>query len=214
MTDLTVDFQTDVCELPPPQLPTAATLADALRKRASARNFSPDALTLEQLSALLWAAFGINRPDNGHRTAPSARNWQEIDVYTVTADASYRYDAAHHRLELVKAADLRATTGRQDFVASAPLNLVYVADYERMPDVSGDDRAFLAGADAGCIAQNVYLYCASTGLATVVRALIDRKALALALGLRPSQHIALAQSVGWPASQLGERWSMTVPHNV
>lgn len=214
MTKVSVDFQTDVCELPPPKLPTAATLVDALQKRSSARSFSSDELSLEHLSALLWAADGINRSDNGHRTAPSARNWQEIDVYAVTAEGSYCYDPVHHRLLLVKATDLRAATGRQDFVATAPLNLVYVADYDRMPDVDVGDRAFLVGADAGCIAQNVYLYCASAGLATVVRALIDRKALALALGLRPTQHIALAQSVGWPVNHSIEHWPMTLPLDV
>jgi SagB-type dehydrogenase family enzyme len=197
MSKVNVDFQTDACKLPQPQLPAGATLVDALKHRASTCSFAADEISLEQLSALLWATFGIIRQNSRHRTAPSAHNWQEIDVYAVTADGSYRYDLADHRLLLVKATDLRAATGRQDFVGTAPLNLVYVADYDRMPDVDVGDRPFLVGADAGCIAQNVYLYCASAGLATVVRALVDRKALALALGLRTTQHIALTQSVRW-----------------
>jgi SagB-type dehydrogenase family enzyme len=200
MTDLTLDLQTDVCELPEPVLPTATTLAEALSRRSSSRSFDARTLSLEQLSALLWAAFGINRRSSGRRTAPSAHNWQEIDIYAVTADGSYRYDPARHRLDLVRATDLRAATGRQDFVASAPLNLVYVADFERMLNVQEEDRAFLVGADAGCIAQNVYLYCAAADLATVVRALVDRRQLAMALGLRPTQRIVLAQSVGWPVT--------------
>ena len=133
-------------------------------------------------------------------TAPSARNWQEIDIYAVLPEGAYRYDAVSHQLLLVKAEDLRSATGMQDFVASAPLNLVYVADFSRMHDASAEERHFLAGADAGCIAQNVYLFCAAADLATVVRGLIDRGRLAAALGLSPTQRIALAQSGGSPAA--------------
>jgi SagB-type dehydrogenase family enzyme len=157
-------------------------------------------VTLEQLATLLWAGFGINRRDSGGRTAPSAHNWQEMDVYACVEQGCFRYDAREHRLARVKADDLRAATGRQDFVATAPLNLVYVADFARMAEASDEERTFFAGADAGCIAQNVYLCCAALGLVTVVRGLIDRARLAAALGLRPTQRIALAQSVGWPAA--------------
>lgn len=114
-------------------------------------------------------------------------------------EGCYRYDARAHQLLLVKAQDLRAFTGTQDFVATAPLNLVYVADFARMTDATADERGFLVGADAGCIAQNVYLYCAVAGLATVVRGLIDRRALARELSLPTTQRIALAQTVGSPA---------------
>ena len=158
-------------------------------------------LSLETLSALLWAGFGINRPDQGGRTAPSAHNWQEIDIYAVLAEGAYRYDARAHRLLLVKAEDLRRHTGTQDFIATAPLNLVYVADFARMVDAQDEERRFLAGADAGCIAQNIYLYCAGAGLATVVRGLIDRHVLAHALNLTATQRIALAQTVGYPGPQ-------------
>lgn len=165
------------------------------------RTFLPDTLSLDTLSALLWAGFGINRPDKGGRTAPSAHNWQEIDIYVVLAEGVYRYDAGANRLLLVKAEDLRRHTGSQDFVATAPLNLVYVADFSRMVDAQDEERRFLAGADAGCIAQNIYLYCAGAGLATVVRGLIDRRMLAHALNLTATQRIALAQTIGYPGLQ-------------
>jgi SagB-type dehydrogenase family enzyme len=152
----------------------------------------------QTLSNLLWAADGVNRPGSGQRTAPSAHDWREIDVYVVTADGAYRYDAPGHVLQRVAAGDFRHLTGVQDFVATVPLNLVYVADFERMSGVGAEDRAFYSAADAGFIAQNVYLYCASAGLATVVRGLIDRHALGAALGLGEQQHIILAQSVGYP----------------
>jgi SagB-type dehydrogenase family enzyme len=143
---------------------------------------------------------GVNPPESAGRTAPSAHDWQEIAVYAVMAEGAYRYEAKEHRLLLVKAEDLRALTGIQDFVAAAPLNLVYVVEFSRMANAREDERGFLAGADAGVIAQNIYLYCAGTGLGTVVRGLIDRRRLAETLGLKLTQRIALAQTVGYPRS--------------
>lgn len=180
----------------PPPVPTSMSLGQALERRSSTRAFLPDELSLSALSALLWAACGVNREQQGGRTAPSAHNWKEIDIYVVLAAGAYRYEPRTHRLFLIRVGDLRARTGLQDFVATAPLNLVYVADLGRMTEVDVQDRPFLAGADAGCIAQNVYLHCAAAGLATVVRAMIDRQHLAQALGLPATQRIALAQTVG------------------
>jgi SagB-type dehydrogenase family enzyme len=199
MSTIALNLETDTVALPQPTLP-AVSLKQALDARHSARAFRPDPLPLETLSALLWAAFGINRRASGGRTAPSARNWQEVDVFVVLAEGAYRYDATGHRLLLVKAEDLRSATGSQDFVGSAPLNLVYVADFSRMTDATPDERTFFAGADAGFIGQNVYLYCAAAGLATVVRGLVDRRRLSAALGLSSTQRIALAQSVGQHAA--------------
>ena len=101
-------------------------------------------------------------------------------------------------LDFVAAGDLRAATGVQTFAAEAPLNLVYVADYAKMQGASAEQRDTFAAADAGFIAQNIYLFCAAEGLATVVRALIERGPLAKAMRLRPDQHVVLAQSVGRP----------------
>ena len=200
-TMATMDLDRVIAEsiyLPPPALSSPATLAQALAGRQSGRAFRPDPLPLAVLSALLWSANGINRKNSGGRTAPSAHNWQEIEVYAVLPGGAYRYDAPVHRLCRVSADDLRGATGSQDFVASVPLNLVYAAEFARMREASDEERTFLAGADAGCIAQNVYLFCAGAGLATVVRGLIDRGRLAEVLGLPQTQRIALAQSVGYP----------------
>ncbi len=188
---------TPVIKLPAPS--GDGELMRALRARKSSRAFAPRPLPRETLGNLLWAAFGINRPQSGGRTAPSAHNWQEIDVYAAFADGAYRYDARAHALTPVVAKDVRALTGVQDFVATAPLNLVYVADFARMADASAEDRLYFAPADAGVIAQNVYLFCAANGLAAVVRGLVNRKDLAPALSLRREQRIILAQSVGFPA---------------
>jgi SagB-type dehydrogenase family enzyme len=186
-------------ELPPLPEAQGGELIQALRTRRSTRAFKSAALPSELLSALLWAAFGINRPRSAGRTAPSAHGWQEIDVYAALAEGLYRYDAAVHALRLAVQIDVRAHTGMQDFVAHAPLNLVYVADFSRMLDASEQERTFFAATDAAVIAQNVYLYCASAGLGTVVRGLVDRRKLAAAMRLRPEQRIVLAQTVGFPA---------------
>lgn len=196
MSTIALNLETDIVVLPPPSLFPSLTLEHALKNRRSWRAFLPDALSLEMLSALLWAGFGVNRAERGGRTAPSAHDLQEIEVFAVLPEGAFRYDATNHRLLLVKAEDLRKDTGLQDFVATAPLNLVYVADFARMHGARPEEREFLAGADAGCIAQNVYLFCACVGLATVVRGLIDRRRLASALGLSPTERVALAQSVG------------------
>jgi len=182
--------------LPAPQTDGGKPLMQALKLRASARAFAPDPLPPQTLANLLWAAWGINRPQEGKRTAPSARNWQEIDVLVVNASGAYLYDAAGNALKPLVAGDFRALTGVQDFVKDAPFNLLFIADTSRMQ--GSQDPQPMAYADAAFIAQNVYLFCASEGLAVVVRASFDRPALAKALKLRDNQLIVLAQTVGFP----------------
>ncbi len=184
-------------ELPPPKTHGGMHLLEALSKRQSSRDFSPDALPLPLLSGLLWAAYGRNRADGG-RTAPSALNAQEIDVFVALPTGAYRYDAAAHQLDLVAGSDLRRVTGYQDFVDEAPLDLVFVADHTRMSLVPAGQREAYAYVAAGAIAQNVYLYAANSGLATVIRAWIDRDAIANSLGLTHDQQVLLSQTVGYP----------------
>jgi nitroreductase len=172
-------------------------LMQALGTRRSAREFAPDPLPLPLLSGLLWAAFGVNRPDGG-RTAPTAINAQEIDVFVALPAGAYLYDASKSALTLVAATDVRRVTGYQDFVDEAPLDLVYVADHTRMRMVPARQRESYSSVAAGAICQNVYLYAASNGLATVIRAWIDREAIAEALGLTHDQQVLLSQTVGYP----------------
>ena len=185
-------------ELPKPDMEGGKPLMQVLKARQSGREFSAEKLPPQVLSNLLWAAWGVNRPDSGRRTAPSASNRQEVEIYVTTAEGLYLYDAKAHRLQPVLTKDLRAATGRQPFVGEAPVNLVYVADYSKMGKGSDEDKALTAGADTGFISQSVYLYCASEGLATVVRGMVDRPALAKAMNLRPDQRIILGQTVGYP----------------
>jgi len=181
-----------------PQVEKGKPLMQVLTDRSSSRSFSTEKLSVQELSNLLWAAFGVNRTDMGKRTAPSALNWQEIDIYVATADGLFLYDAKKHMLNPILSQDVRALTGRQDFVKDAPVNLVYVADFSRMGKAAKDDKELYSATDTGFISQNVYLYCASEGLATVVRGSIDRQALAKVMKLRSDQKIILAQSVGYP----------------
>jgi SagB-type dehydrogenase family enzyme len=187
-----------IVKLPAPQIDRGRPLMEVLGDRQSRRTFDPRPLPEQEMSNLLWAACGVNRPESGKCTAPSALNWQEIDVYVATAEALYLFDRREHTLTMISDKDIRALTGQQGFVAEAPVNLVYVADYSRMGRGSEQTKAMYSAADTGFISQNVYLYCASEGLATVVRGSIDREVLAEAMGLGENQKIVLSQTVGYP----------------
>lgn len=182
--------------LPPPHTDAGLPLMQALGRRGSQREFLPEALAPQQLSDLLWAAAGINRPGLGGRTAPSAMNSQEVRLYAALPGGLYRYEPEAHALTMTRASDVRAVTGYQDFVDTAPMDLVYVADHARMSLVPAAQREAFAYAAAGAMAQNVYLACASAGLATVIRAWFDRRALTEAMGLSNEQQVLLAQTVG------------------
>jgi nitroreductase len=184
-------------DLPAPQKTGGMPVMEALSKRATARAFDSQDLSTQQLSNVLWAAFGVNRPD-GKRTAPSAMDHQETDVYVLLKQGAYVYDAKANRLAPVLAEDIRALGGKQDFVKDAPLTLVFIADLAKMGNGNVAEKESMASIDVGFIAQNVYLYCASEGLATGVRMWVDHDALGKRLGLRPDQHIIAAQSVGYP----------------
>ena len=184
-------------KLPAPQMEGGRPLMEVLKDRHSSREFSTEELPLQVLSNLLWAGFGINRPDSGKRTAPSAVNWQNIDIYVAMSKGLFLYDAKENILAPVLAEDIRAATGSQSFVKDVPINLIYVADFSKIPRGTDEDKNFYSAAHTGYISQNVYLYCTSEGLATVVRGLVDREALAKVMKLRPEQKVMLAQSVGY-----------------
>ena len=186
-------------QLPDPKLDSSKSLAQALKDRKTSREYSGDKLPEQTLSNLLWAAWGINRPDSGKRTAPSAVNWQETDLYVSTTQGMYLYDPKGNALIPVVPGDIRALTYTQvDRFKDAPLNLVYVADFQKMGDRKEEEKMVVAGMDTAFIAENVYLYCASENLPTCFRVSIDREKLGQALKLRPTQKIMGAQSVGLP----------------
>jgi len=184
-------------ELPPPRTEGGKPLIQTLKLRRSIREYSERPLPVQVLSDLLWAAFGINRP-SGDRTAPYWRHIMVIDVYAAMADGVWLYEPKRHVLLPHSRTDIRSQTGLQDFVAAAPLNLVYVAHGERMQDISTNERRLYASVDAGFIGQNVYLFCASEGLATVFRGAVDYEKLNRAMQLDTDQFVTFAQTVGYP----------------
>jgi nitroreductase len=184
--------------LPAPREDFGRSLGQVLKARQSRREFAPRPLPPLVLSELLWSAYGVNRPATQDRTAPSWRHARETQIYGVTAEGAWQYDPLTHRLLPRLAGDIRAQAGTQDYVAGAPLNLVYVSDATHMSGVSREEQHRVAAADIGCIGQNVYLYCASEGLACVFRASLDTDRLAGTLRLAETQFISFAQTVGYP----------------
>jgi len=183
-------------KLPQPSK-TGMPLMEALAKRASGREFSPKPLTKEHLGDILWAGVGINRPD-GKKTSPTARNFQEITVYAAMKQGLFMYDPKEHSLVKIKNEDLRELTGKQPFVATVPVNLVFVAEEEKMGNMTADKKIYYGAIDTGFVSQNIYLYCASQGISTVVRAYLDPEKLQKAMGLKPTHKVIAAQSIGYP----------------
>lgn len=184
--------------------PLSVALCEVLLRRCSQRRISDTALQLYQLSRLLWAAFGINRPAQSGRTAPAAPHMQEIGVYVALASGLYLYDPHAHRLDPVVAEDIRAVAGEGVHATIAPVTLIFVAtlDAAQTPadTGAGPGQTFHAALATGFISQNVYLFCAAEGLATAVHTRLDRLALSSRMQLAPNQAIILVQPVGLPLS--------------
>ena len=188
--------------LPAPPIDDRTSLAAALKMRRSTREYAQRGIPDELLSGLLWAAYGVNRP-SGERTAPYWRHVMVLDIYVARADGVWLYEPKTHALVPHLPEDIRGATGRQDFVAKAPVNLVYVAHGERMMDVSAEEGRLYASVDTGFVGQKVYLFCAAAGLATVFRASIDYPLLERAMKLPGTQFVTFAQTVGYPAANVG-----------
>jgi SagB-type dehydrogenase family enzyme len=188
----------NIRELPEPEKEGGKPLMTALNQRQSSREFANREMSDQMMSNMLWAAFGVNRPESGKRTAPSSRNVQDIQVYAVTQKGAFLYLPGKNALQQVNDQDVRQAMGKQDFTGNAAVNLVYVSDFSRYS--GGSDRVKQATASAHCgfIGQNVYLFCASEGLHSVFRALIDKDKIAAALKLEENQHVIYSQTVGFP----------------
>ena len=184
--------------MPAPRADFGTSLAQVLKLRRSIREFDPRPLPAQVLSELLWCAYGVNRAATADRTAPSWRHARETEIFAAMADGTRRYDPIGHRLLPHLPADIRPQTGVQDFVGSAPLDLVYVSDAAHLSGAERAEQRRVAAADTGFIGQNVYLYCASEGLATVFRGSLDQEPLARTLKLANTQFVSFAQTVGYP----------------
>lgn len=196
--------------LPKPEPDGGKSVLAALRERRTNRNIRPDKLPPQVLSNLLWAAWGVNREKGNFgkpgRTAASASNSQEIDLYVALSDGVYLYEAVPHRLAPVVAGDFRARAGR-GAAATAPVNIFFVADPTRydqgpnQPDRRIGDPEVQKGyyyVATGLIASNIYLFAASQGLAAWFHN-CNRDAAAKDFKLRPEQKVLYAQTVGYPA---------------
>ena len=184
-------------KLLPPQTEKGKTLMKALEERRSTREYSDRAMSLQDISNVLWVANGINRVKEMKHTAPTAVNWQEIDIYVVLGKGIYRYEPHDSTLYPIVKGDLREQAGTQDYVKTAPLNLIYVADFAKMKSAEESKKESYASADAAFIAENVYLVCAAFDMGCVVRASVDKEKLSVTMKLRPEQKVVLGQTVGF-----------------
>ncbi|MDD4589094.1 MAG: SagB/ThcOx family dehydrogenase [Parabacteroides sp.] len=182
-----------------PNKSRGTTVMKALSERHSVRDFSSKELSLQDLSDLLWAANGINRSD-GKRTAPSAMNKQDVDIYVIMKSGAYLYDAKNQALKPVVSKDLRGdVAGGQDFVKAAPVSLVLVSDISRFGSMASKEMNTIMGAvDVGTVCQNINLFCAATGLITVPRASMEKEALKQSLKLTDNQILIMNNPVGYP----------------
>ena len=186
--------------LPPARRSGGMPVMEALAARRSQRDFDTSrTLDLQTLSDLLWAAWGINRTKG--RTAPSSHNRQEIDLYVFLASGVYRYNQVDHSLEMLFEEDMRAATGTQPFVGSAPVEIALISNTSKITGKTPQGVIESTYADTGFICQNIYIFCASEGLGTVARALVPKEELAARLQLAPDQIVTLVQTVGYPAAR-------------
>ena len=186
-------------ELPQPNLEPGMSLNEALMIRKTDRNYIPEDVPLEQLSHVLWCAYGINRPESHRRTVPSARNVQEMDLYVMSKTGVYRYDTEKNLLLFIKSGDFRSKISSQEHFAVAPYAIVIVADAKKLDSFPDDLIDFYMGVDCGYVSQDIYLAAAADGLGTVACGAIDRKALTDILNLSKTQKIMLAHPLGFVA---------------
>lgn len=189
----------EIIDLPAPIFEKSKPLMQTLQERKSGRDYTDKQLTAQDMSNLLWCANGINRPHNGNRTSPSARNAQDIDIYVILKEGAYLYEPKKHRLVLVAAGDFRRNAGIQAYVATAPVNLIYVSDTAKLNFVPDRERVVMTAAiDAGHCSQNIYLYAASAGLSVVTRTSVDTQKMAEIIKLRSHQLVIMGQTIGYP----------------
>ena len=188
----------ELVQLPEPDKNGGEPLMKCLNERKSSRDYSEKALSQQQLSNLLWAAYGYNRPEDEKRTVPTSRNIQDIELYVFSGEGVFLYDAKAHGLKKILGEDQRKVTGKQPFVKDAAINLVYVSDFDKHSGNDAQGKKVTASVHCGFIGQNVYLYCASEGLSSVFRAWIDPDKIAETLNLPGNKHVMYSQTVGLP----------------
>ena len=186
-----------VIKLNAPDKTRGSAIMKALNDRQSVREYATETIKPQDLSDLLWAANGINRPD-GKRTAPSCRDFKDVEIYVVLPEGVYIYDAQDHALTPVSAGDYRgAVAAGQDFAKDAPLCIVLVADMTKYGNMSENSK-LMAAIDVGIVCQNINVACAGLGLATVPRGTMDQATLKIALKLKDNHLLLMNNPVGYP----------------
>ena len=170
-------------------------LSLAAQHRKTDRNFQKEQISKEQLSDVLWMAYGFNRPKSNKRTVPSARNVQEMDIYVMLEQGVYLYNAEKNMLEMVEGGDHRKEISKQEHFATAPVAIIIVANYDRMKDFDNESRDFYSAVDCGYVSQNIYIACSAMKLGTVACGAIDREALTEILKVKNGK-VMLAHPVG------------------
>jgi SagB-type dehydrogenase family enzyme len=184
-----------------PDKTRGSVVMKAFADRYSERNFSEKKLSLQDLSDLLWAACGINRPEKGMITAPSALNKQDVDVYAIMEEGAYLYDPKAHELKPVAAGDFRPfIASGQDFALKAPVSLLVVSELSRLGNANDEGTRLCGAIDGGIVSQNISLFCAGCGLATVPRGTMNKNELVKALKLNPTQLLVINHPVGYPGT--------------
>lgn len=196
---LTAAAAEETIMLPAPRQTGGLPFMEAVSLRQSTRAYGARELDQQVLSDLLWAAFGINRPESKGRTAPSWHGSIETDIYVASAAGVWLYRAEEHALRRVLTDDIRAEIGEQPYVKTAPVILIYAADKSRMYEAPDEQHVRFAYVDCAFVSQNVYLFAAAFGLKTVVIGSIKADAVAKRLGLHPQQFVTLGQPIGYPA---------------
>lgn len=186
--------------LPKPSKDNSVTLMQSLQNRHSSREFADKDIPDDVLSTILWAACGVNRPESGKITAPSAINAQDIIVYVVRKDGAYRYEAKDNTLVKVSGKDLRPlVAGRQSFAADAPVSLVLVSNHGKFPEqMPNDPKVRMGVLDAGYVSENICLICSALGLNTVPRMTMDTEGLKKEFGLDDSYDFIVNSQIGYP----------------
>jgi SagB-type dehydrogenase family enzyme len=185
--------------LPEPQNHGGKPLMECLNERKSLREFSDRQLDLQNLSNLLWASYGVNRQD-GRRTAPTARNLQDISIYVIMEKGVYMWESTKNLLILVQEGDQRKETGSQSFVSKAQWNIAIVSDLSKFGDIEDPNSLKYSAMSAGYVSENIYLFCASFDLATVARAIFDQQTMKKILHLKETEQVMLVHSVGFRVS--------------
>ncbi len=188
-------------KLNPPDKSRNFSLMNALNLRASVRNWAKKEIDKQDLSDLLWAANGINRTEKSLRTAPSAHNAKDIDLFVFTEEGVYLYNPEKHSLTPIKKGDFRSQIGKQNYVTDAPLSLILVSDIKRFKKADKKLCLNWSALDAGMISQNISLFCASANMGTVPRTFFDEDKIRKVLELSPSQYIMLHHPVGYLANK-------------